>query len=395
MNRFDIIKVGDKAELKHTVTQADIENFVELSGDDNKIHVDTEYVSKTSFKKPIAHGMLGVSFISTILGTKLPGHGSVWVSQNLEFLLPVRVGDELTIKAEVLKKTERMQIIELQTDIFNQYNQKVTTGTAKAKIIEQEIQAEPEKEKNSKKIALVIGGTGGVGKATCLKLAKDGFHIAVHYYQNKELAKSIKDEIVSQGQKAICVTADITDNLQVREMVDNIVQNYETISVVVNCSTISIPNIKFEDTEWELIQKYIDIIVKGNFNVLKYVVPIMEKNKHGKIITITMQAAECLPVAQWLPYITGKSALSGFSKALAVELAPKGIRVNMISPGLTDTDLIADIPEKERLIIASKTPLRRIAKPEDVANAISFLASEKSDFITGETIRVNGGQVML
>ncbi|HEV3251814.1 MAG TPA: SDR family oxidoreductase, partial [Puia sp.] len=101
------------------------------------------------------------------------------------------------------------------------------------------------------------------------------------------------------------------------------------------------------------------------------------------------------PNAEWLPYITAKTALHGFGKALAVELAGKGIRINMISPGMTETDLIADIPEKARLVTAAKTPLRRLAKPGDIASAISFLASDKSDFITGETLRINGGQVMI
>ena len=394
MTRFEKIKVGDKAELKHVVTQSDIESFVDLSGDDNKIHVDAEYVGKTAFKKPIAHGMLGVSFISTVLGTKLPGHGSVWVSQNLEFLLPVRVGDELSVQVEVLSKMDRMQIIELKTDIFNQNMQKVTSGIGKAKIIEQEVH--PIDDTNpGRKIALVIGGSGGIGRAACLKLAREGYDIAIHYHHNKEQARLLKEKITSLGRQAICVRADITDNAEVKLMFENILQTYESLGVVVNCSTIRIPNIKFEDTDWSLIQRHLDISVKGHFNVLKYVVPLMEKNKYGKIIAITMQAAEVLPVAQWLPYITGKAALGGFSKALAVELAPKGIRVNMISPSLVDTDLISDVPEKERLIIASKTPLRRIAKPEDIANAIFFLASAESDFITGETIRVSGGLVML
>ena len=395
MNRYEKIQIGDTAEIKHFVTQNDIEHIVELSGDNNKIHVDNDYVSKTSFKKPIVHGMLGVSFISAILGTKLPGHGSVWVSQNLEFLLPVRVGDELTIRVEVLKKIDRMMMIELQTDIFNQNMQKVTSGIGKAKIIEQEIEEVEEEKKKQNKIALVIGGTGGVGKAACIQLAREGFDIAIHYHQNKELAYKIKEEIFSLNRKAICVRADITDISQVEQMIEKVVAEFETISVLVNCSTLAIPTIKFEDIEWNIIQKHIDINVKGNFNILKYVVPVMEKNKYGKIITITMQAAESLPVAQWLPYITGKSALAGFSKALAIELAPKGIRVNMLSPGLIDTDLISNIPEKERLLIASKTPLRRLAKTGDIANAIVFLASETSDFMTGETIRINGGQVML
>jgi 3-oxoacyl-[acyl-carrier protein] reductase len=394
MGKYEDIKVGDKAEIKHTVTQSDIENFVELSGDDNKIHLDEEFVAKTSFKKPIAHGMLGVSFISTILGTKLPGHGSVWVSQNLEFLLPVRVGDEITIKAEVLKKMDRGGLIELQTDIFNQNNQKVTTGVAKAKFIP--FESEPEEQKNAgANVVLVVGATGGVGSATCVKLAANGFDVAVHYFRDREAAKRIQTEITTLGRKAILVGADITDSSQVKVMVDAVLEKFGSLSAVVNCATSQIPQIKFEDIKWDLIQQHIDVHVKGSFNLMKEVVPVMEKNKYGKIVMIAAQVADALPVPQWLPYITAKSALNGFSKALAVELALKGIRVNIVSPGMTNTNLISTIPEKDRLIIASKTPLRRIALANDIANAILFLVSPDSDYITGETIRINGGQVMV
>ena len=136
MNKYSLIQIGDTAEIKHTITQEDINKFVDLTGDDNKLHVDEVYASKTSFKKPVAHGILGASFISTIIGTKLPGDGALWYAQNLEFLQPVRIGDELKIIAKVIKKIERTKTIELQTDIFNQHKQKVTTGFAKVKIVE-------------------------------------------------------------------------------------------------------------------------------------------------------------------------------------------------------------------------------------------------------------------
>ncbi|GAF68105.1 unnamed protein product, partial [marine sediment metagenome] len=116
MDKFKSIKVGDKAKLKHIITQTDIDQFVELTGDNNKLHVDKEYASKTLFKKPVVHGMLSASFISTIIGTKLPGDGALWYAQNIEFLLPVRVGDEITVKAEVVKKIERTRTIGLSTD---------------------------------------------------------------------------------------------------------------------------------------------------------------------------------------------------------------------------------------------------------------------------------------
>lgn len=395
MKKFESIKIGDKAELTHTITNSDIDQFVKLTGDDNKLHVDREYASKTIFKKPVVHGMLGASFISTVIGTKLPGDGALWYAQNLEFLLPVRVGDKIIVKVEVIKKIERMQTIELSTDIYNQNKQKVTTGTAKVKIIEQ-VQSSPEtgKVKIKKHVALIIGGTGGIGKATCLQLAKDGFDVAVHYHKNKELAEKIKDQIIALGVKAIIVNADITDFAQVKEMTTTIIRKLNTITVVTNCSTLSVPSIKFKNLKWNTIQEHIDLNIKGSFNILKCVVPIMEENKCGKLINITTQAIE-KPTSEWLHYITAKSALSGFTKALAFELAPKGIKINLVSPGMTDTELIANVPEKVRLLTAIQTPLRRIATPEDIAGTISFLASDKSDFLTGETIRVNGGQVMI
>ena len=135
MNRIDQIQVGDTAEIVHTVTADDLARFVELTGDDNKLHTDAGYAAKTSFKKPVAHGMLAAAFISTVIGTKLPGDGALWFAQNLEFLLPVRIGDTLTVRVEVAKKLERERVLELKTDIFNQHRQKVTTGSAKVRII--------------------------------------------------------------------------------------------------------------------------------------------------------------------------------------------------------------------------------------------------------------------
>tara|TARA_B100000780_G_scaffold248377_1_gene193692 strand:- start:528 stop:1718 length:1191 start_codon:yes stop_codon:yes gene_type:complete len=394
-SKYDSINIGDKAEIKHKITNEDVNKFVELTGDDNKLHINENYASQTSFKKPVVHGMLGASFISTIIGTKLPGDGALWFSQSIEFILPVRVGDVITIKAEVIKKIDKSKTIELSTDIFNQHNQKVTSGFSKVKVVEM---IKPLKSKGNKsyeqKVALIIGGTGGIGRAACIQLAVDGFDIAIHYNSNKKLAEQIKNEVIKLGRNAIIVSADITVSNQVSDMITLIIRKFDTISVVANCATSGLPNIKFKDLEWTKIQEQIDINVKGSFNIMKSVTPVMEKNKSGKIIYISTQAIE-RPNAEWLHYITAKSALHGFTKALAFELAPKGIKINLISPGMTETELISNIPEKTKLVTAAQTPLRRIANPKDIAGAISFLASDKSDFITGETIRVNGGQIML
>lgn len=395
MKNYDDIKIGDTAELIHNITQSDVDKFADLTGDDNKIHLDNEYASKTPYKKPVAHGMLSASFISTIIGTKLPGDGALWFAQEIEFLQPVRVGDSITIKAEVIKKIDRMRAIELSTDIYNQNMQKVASGKAKVKlIVQREIERETEEKKIRERVALILGGTGGIGRVTCLQLAEDGFDIAINYNNNMILAEKIKEQIRTLGKKAMIVKADIEDFAQVQDMINTIVRKFGTITVVANCATIKIPNIKFDDLAWERIQEQFNLNIRGSFNIMKCIIPVMEKNNYGKIINVTTQYID-MPNAQLVHYITAKSALSGFSKALAFELAHRGIRVNLVSPGMTDTDLIADVPEKTRLLTAAQTPLRHIAKPEDVASAICYLASEKSDYLTGETIRINGGKLMI
>ena len=120
----------------------------------------------------------------------------------------------------------------------------------------------------------------------------------------------------------------------------------------------------------------------------------MEQAHYGKIVHMDTQYVDS-PESNLLPYIAAKGALRGFSKSLAYDLAPKGIRVNMVSPGMTDTEQISDVPERVRLVTAAKTPLRRLATPEDVAKAVVFLCTDQSDFLCGENIRVNGGQIMI
>ena len=395
MKKYSQINIGDKETLNHTITKADIEKYVELTGDDNRLHVDEKFASKTQFKKPVVHGMLGASFISTIIGTKLPGDGALWFSQSLDFLLPVRVGDALSITAEVIKKNDREQIIELKTEIYNQNKQIVTKGVAKVKVIETESEPlEVEKNEPRPKTVLVIGGTGGIGKAVCLQLAIDGFNVIIHYNKNKNLAEEIKTQVEKYKQKAIIVNADILNENDIRDMVARSLRLFDKIDAVVNCAATVIPNIKFKDIVWSDFLKQIELNIKATFNIIQAIVPGMIENGYGKIINIGSLSTE-KPNSEWAHYITAKSALIGLTKSLAFELAPKGIRINMVTPSLVNTELTADIPEKIKLLTAAQTPLRKLALASDVAGVISFLVSDRSDFLAGENIRVNGGQVMI
>ena len=397
MKKFAEIQIGDFAEIVHTITDADIKKFVDLTGDDNKLHVDKEYASKTSFKKPVAHGMLGASFISTIIGTKIPGDGALWFSQSLEFLMPVRVGDTLTIRGEVIGKNARENVVELKTDIHNQHKQKVTNGTAKVKVVEHEVENGEEVSTDTVglKNALVIGASGGIGEAICKKLAEQGYNIGIHYNSNKSKADALVESLASDTVKAFSIQGDLLTDKGVEQLVEQAERKLGHIDIVINASTVKFSNIKFDKLDWQDIDDHININIKANFLLLKHIVPGMKERKRGKIIFLTTQYTESTPPAELIHYNTAKYALNGFAKSLAVELGPSNIQVNLVSPGMTETELISDVPEKARLVAASKAPLRRLAKPADVANAVAFLASENSNYITGETIRVNGGQTML
>lgn len=395
MKKFEEINIGDKEQLKHTITHSDIQKFVELSGDDNKLHVDESFARQTSFKKPVVHGMIGASFISTVIGTKLPGDGALWFSQSLEFLLPVRVGDLITVSAEVIKKYDTEQIIELNTVITNQDRQVVTKGIAKVKMIAPEpLTTAGITDEARPKTALIIGATGGIGQATCLQLAKDGFQVIIHYHQNKKAAEALLSAAEALGTKAITVQADILQESSIKELIAKGLRAFEQIDVLINCAAVRIPNIKVTDLVWADFQQQFDSNIKSSFLLVQQILPSMLANGSGKIIHVGSLAFD-KPNAAWSHYITAKGALVGFTRSLAFELAPKGITVNMVTPSLLSTELTGDIPEKVKLVTAAQTPLKRLATVQDVANSISFLASSKADFITGENIRINGGQVML
>lgn len=392
MRKYEDILVGEKESLTHVITSGDIEKFVELTGDDNKLHVDKAFASTTTFKKPVVHGMLGASFISTLIGTRLPGDGALWFSQTLEFLLPVRTGDELTVSAEVIKKNDKDRIIELKINIANQDRQIVTKGLAKVKVLEiEKPQQVAEEVKEVQKVALVIGGTGGIGQEVCRQLAADGFHVFIHYYSNKSLADSLRQEILAKGQKATVSQADATNADDLNALKKAITRNFQALNVLVNCSSIKIPRIPFRELSWSDFASQIEFHLKSAFESSKLMADLLENSRHGRIINIGTLAVD-KPNENWAHYITAKAALVGMTKAMAFELGPKKITVNLVSPGLTDTELTSDIPEKVKLVTASQTPLRRLSTTADVAGAVSFLASDKADFITGENIRVNGGQ---
>ncbi|MEA2466992.1 MAG: 3-oxoacyl-[acyl-carrier protein] reductase [Thermoleophilaceae bacterium] len=390
MKRFDDIEVGDVESIRRTVTEADVRRFVEMTGDDNPLHVDRAYAERTSFKDIVVHGMLAGSLVSTVIGTKLPGEGALWLKQNFDFALPVRLGDELDVSCTVLKKSDRERLLELEARVVNQNSDTVLSGTGLVKVLESSnghAEATPEQLK----VAIVSGGAGGIGRAICTRLAADGYAVVVNHRGDSDRADSVVDSIDGQ---ALAVRADVSDPEQAAALVSAAVREFGGVSLVVNNASPRIASKPFDALAWDDVQHHLDVQLGGAFALCKAAVPAMREQGYGRIVNITSQAVEGSPTPGWTAYSVAKSALATFSRQLAAELGPAGITVNCVSPGMTDTRLIGDIPEKQRLIAARQTPMRRLATPDDVAGAVAYLASDAAGYVTGETIRVNGGQVM-
>tara|TARA_R110002096_G_scaffold16243_2_gene55546 strand:+ start:9104 stop:10288 length:1185 start_codon:yes stop_codon:yes gene_type:complete len=391
---YSEIYIGQKAEVIHQITASDIQKFAELTGDDNRLHVDATYAKQTAFKKQVAHGMLGASFISTVIGTKLPGDGALWFSQSLDFLLPVRIGDTITVTAEVLQKNDREESIELSTVIVNQHKQKVTTGTAKVKIVplEETETIETKEASEETKMALVIGASGGIGIETTKLMLQSGYSVIAHYNKMKEDLSELKQSL-EFPERLILIQSDLTSASGLTTILETIKRYTARLDAFIYTATPSIPNIDFQLLDWSDCQTQLKLHVEIPFLLTQKLEPYLSKGAAG-IVFITSQSIE-QPFAKLTHYTLAKGALLGLTKSLATDLASKKIRVNAVSPSIADTDLNADLPQKIKLLSAAKTPLKRLASPIDIAQAIAFLAdSSKSGFITGETIRVNGGQVM-
>ncbi|MCX6008161.1 MAG: SDR family oxidoreductase, partial [Chloroflexi bacterium] len=151
----------------------------------------------------------------------------------------------------------------------------------------------------------------------------------------------------------------------------------------------------FDDLEWESIQEQLDVQVKGAFNCARVALPRMLEAQSGTLVLIGSIYADNVPPTHQMRYVVAKSALAALARCLAVEYGPKGIRINVVAPGMTQTDMIAHLPDKVKMLTRMQTPLRRLAEPVDIANVVAFLLSSAARHLTGETIRVCGGAVML
>jgi 3-oxoacyl-[acyl-carrier protein] reductase len=239
---------------------------------------------------------------------------------------------------------------------------------------------------NEKKTAIITGASRGIGRATAVELAKSGYYVIINFKSNETAAQETLNLVQSAGGEGEIIQFDVADNTHTKDAVKAIVERHKNIQALINNAGINADNLfmLMGEEEWDSV---INTSLKGFYNITKPILREMVRKKSGSIVSVSSLSA-LMPNRGQSNYAAAKAGMIAASRSLATEVARFGIRVNVVAPGLIETDMIKDAPVAE---IKKMIPMARLGKPEEVAGVIRFLCSNDASYITGQVIGINGG----
>ena len=242
------------------------------------------------------------------------------------------------------------------------------------------------------KVALVTGASRGIGKAIAIKLAAGGAKVIVNYAGSKDKALEVVEQIKAAGGEAIAYQCDIGDFGAVEKMIGDVLEQYKRVDILVNNAGITKDNLLLKMSP-EDFEQVVDTNLKGTLHTIKCLTKPMMKQRYGRIINLS-SVSGVMGNAGQANYCASKAGIIGLTKSVARELASRGITVNAVAPGFIETDMTSVLDDKVKESMMAQIPAKRLGSTEDIANAVAFLASQESSYITGQVINVNGGMYM-
>ncbi|MDA8162992.1 MAG: 3-oxoacyl-[acyl-carrier-protein] reductase [Desulfobacteraceae bacterium] len=241
------------------------------------------------------------------------------------------------------------------------------------------------------KVALVTGGSRGIGRAVCLKLAFLGAYVFINYASSESLARAVSDEIAASGGKASLLPFDVADGAAASGAIKGLINEAGGLHILVNNAGITRDALvaRMKPDDWDRV---ISVNLKGVFNCIQPAITAMMKQRWGRIVNIGSVVGTMGNAGQ-VNYAAAKAGLEGLTKSVAREVASRGVTANVVAPGFIETDMTAGLSEKIKEQLLARIPLGRMGKAEDVAAAVAFLGSEDASYITGHVLHVNGGLI--
>jgi 3-oxoacyl-[acyl-carrier protein] reductase len=385
---FDALVLGASAAATVQVDEALVARTAALTGDDNPIHVDAVAARRFGQSRPVAHGVILLGAISKLIGTELPGPGSIWFQNEVEFIAPIYVGDVVTVTVSVARLSHATRIVVLDVDARNADGTVVARGKATVRV-PAAIQDEDTPMQVQERVALVTGATGGIGGEIAGALAGSGMRVLVGYHSDATAAAACVARIRACGGAAESAAANLAAG-GAADLVTAAMLAFGRVDAVIHAATPPITYAPFLETPPEVFRNYFESYVNSLAELARLTAPGMKERHHGRIVTILSSALSEVP-PKLSAYVTAKHAALGLCRALAVEFGPWNITVNAVSPSMVVGRHTDAVGSAAREIMARKTPLRRLAEASDVAAAVRFLVGPEGGFVSGANIPVTGG----
>ncbi len=398
----DLPAAGAEATLAVDVSEALVRSFAELTGDSNPLHFDDDFARARGFSGRVAHGMSYASFISTLIGMHVPGPGALWISQSVRFVAPVYPGDRLLLTGRVTGVDTRARVLRLAVTAQNAQQQRVLEAECeimvprpKGAVVEHAAGSQaPAVRKGQQRVVLLAGASGELGGAIAKTLARQGFAIGLAGRKAGRLT-ALAAEVGELGAPSSCIQMDLCDEKSVDAAVDQLEASLGQAEIVVHAASAPLESLPMKEVPAAQLARHVEVQAGGLLRLFQRCSAGMLQQGSGHFIYIGSTIVRGAPAKGLSAYAAGKAAAISLVRSIGVEYAPHGIRANTVSPYFLETGLNASVSEKTRHLAAAQVPMRRLARLEEIADAVAFLASDAGCFINGHDLVVDGGQTMI